>query len=111
MASAEAFGLLDEIDVRSISELAANVVPSITDHDDDPLNAASSEGIEHVLDHGPTQHREEDLREVRLHARALSGGENDSEGIHAVGSSVSIVKLHRQLMQGTIGLQSPAIGL
>jgi hypothetical protein len=77
VARAELFGLVGELDARDASELGPDEVGSVTDDDDDPLDARGLEGVDDVAYHGASGDGDEHLGEFAFHARALAGGEDD----------------------------------
>ena len=75
MAGAELFGLPDR---RIRCHNAGNHI--IVDDDNRPFNPSCINAIEQGLDHWFAGQRVQHLRQMRLHARAETGGKNDSSG-------------------------------
>jgi hypothetical protein len=51
-------------------------------HGDDLIRAGGVGRVDHPLDHRPAAHGVQDLRQLRLHARALARGhDDDGEGV------------------------------
>jgi hypothetical protein len=80
VAGAELVSLLGELDARDGCQFAANEFSPIADDGDESLDPGSEEGIDDVADHWSAGDRNENLRQLRLHASSFPGGKDDRHG-------------------------------
>ena len=86
VARAELLSLHDPVDIRRVEGIA-HALGAVADHHVDPRRCQATDRIEHVGEQGPASQGVEDLGQVRAHARALAGGENDHFELHGIGGS------------------------
>ena len=76
---AKLLGLQREFDILHPSEGFAHEFGAVPDHEHDLGRTRSARGVDHPVHHRATNRWVHDLRQVRLHARALASRENDGD--------------------------------